>query len=89
MTDPIEQLSVVVELAKLYRRLDCLLNGVRKIDESAEQTLIRILKERQAVVNLLHKNDVQHNYDDYNYSHFYVEHIKGFIKKAGGKDAAK
>ena len=51
--DPVDALAAVVDLAQQRRRLANLLGMVRRIDETDEQTVKRLIEERDAVVQLL------------------------------------
>jgi hypothetical protein len=63
--DPVEQLAVVVGLARKERVFSNLLSFVRRVDESDHDTLARLIKERAAVCKILRERGArQRPFDD-------------------------
>ncbi len=65
--DPLSPLITALELARSGQRLSKLLNAVRRINETDDQALIRLVKERDAIGDILNIIGVKHEQFDNSY----------------------
>jgi hypothetical protein len=73
MTDPVETLSAVVNIAKEGLELSHLLGQVRKITELDKDTLKRLMRERAAVVEMFRANNIRNEAFDHDYKDNFLE----------------
>lgn len=73
MTDPVETLSAVVNIAREGLELSHLLGQVRKITELDRDTLKRLMQERAAVVEMFRANNLRSEPFDHNYKDNFLE----------------
>ncbi len=80
MSKPVEDLALVVKLAQEREKLGSMLGRVRKLHESDEFTLERLISERHYVVGLIdaHFEDRENNFK-LPYDPHYSDFFKGAI----------
>lgn len=81
--NPVEILDEVVSLAKSRQRLASIFDRVRRADEIDEQTLNRLIVERQVIVNLIrtHEKGRLHFRDhDHEYKTNFAEVVKKYLQ---------
>lgn len=85
MKDPVEVLQSVIDMATAYKKLSHLLDCVRRIDESPEQTLDRLLRERTVIVKLLQSREASkhdHSEFDFEYKENFFVVIDRYVRTA-------
>jgi hypothetical protein len=74
--DPIKSFEAVLRLAKERRNLSDVLTMVRRIDESDQKTIQRLITERAVVVKLLRECGARCRPFDHEFKENFIEMVK-------------